>query len=61
MNMNEAREVAANPSSNLLKLRLARLKLGNAALRAFPSSQKQKEIQALVKQIEAMPREYWTL
>lgn len=59
MNLNEARAVAAEPSKYPDKLKLARLKLSNAALRAYPSSPRQKEFNKLVAQIEAMPREMW--
>ena len=59
MRISEAREIAANPSAYPDKLCLARLKLGNAALRAFPSSPNQKAIQKLMQQIEAMPQDMW--
>jgi hypothetical protein len=60
MRIAEAKEVAANPSAFPEKLRLAHLKLGNAALRALASSPKQKELIDLMRQIETMPRELWT-
>jgi hypothetical protein len=59
MKIAEARSIAADPDRYPDQLKLARLKLGNAALRAFPSSPKQKELQALVEKIEAQPRELW--
>jgi len=59
MTLKEAKQIAANPSEYPNQLRLAHLKLGNAVLRAFPSSPAQAELQAMVSQIETMPREMW--
>jgi hypothetical protein len=59
MTISEARAIAADPAKFPDQLRLARLKLGNAALRAFPSSPRQKAIQAMVARIETMPRDLW--
>jgi hypothetical protein len=61
MTLTEAKSIAANPANHPEELRLARLKLWGAALRAYPSSPTQKAIRALITQIEAMPRDLWSL
>jgi len=59
MKLAEAKAIAADPARHPDKLRLARLVLGNAALRAFPSSPRQQELQALEQRITAMPKWMW--
>jgi len=61
MKIAEAKAVAADPARHPDKLRLARLKIYGAELRTFPSSPRQKALTALRNQIEAMPRELWSL
>lgn len=60
MRISEARSIAINPERHQDHIRLARLVLGNAALRAFPSSPKQRAIRELINNIEStMPRKLW--
>lgn len=59
MKLAEAIEIARNPSRHINQLRLAHLKLGNAALRTYPSSPKQKELIKFRQAIEAMPEQLW--
>jgi hypothetical protein len=59
MRIQEAKAIAANPGQHTDKLKLARLKLEVAALRAYPASPRQQELRELIKRIEALPRELW--
>jgi hypothetical protein len=59
MRLKEVKAIAANPGDNWSRLRLAHLKLGNAILRAMPSSPVQRQLIELRNKIEAMPRELW--
>lgn len=59
MTLKEAKAIAENPAADTSRLRIAHLKLSNAALRAMPSSPAQREIIELRNKIEAMPRELW--
>lgn len=61
MTINEARKIATNPKKYPNKLRLARLKLINKTLRMIPNSPSQREIQQLIRNIEAMPANKWKL
>ena len=61
MTLKEAKRIGTNPQAHTTRkeLLLAHLKLGNAALRSLACSPRQQEFQALMRRIEAMPRELW--